>query len=228
MMDRTIGKASLSIGLVVTLCVAIPARAEGVDDFKRAKAEKGCKSIPYSGYQSTCETKQSGMNDRCKSDDSGYSCRSLGTKQFIETMKQMSEQVRRLDDQKKDQESRRSSSGASDADKAAATSAIEKITKERDEVAGRLDTNKRKLESDINEIKARIERGNNCLEYRVAVQSVFADAKSKARGESDPMIKPIADELISYWVSEEPRHQGSIDKTREAIQFCENARDGKE
>ena len=69
-------------------------------------------------------------------------------------------------------------------------------------------------------INDRIYNGEQCVSSREAVAGVFRDAKSSARSESDPDIKPLAEKLIAYWESEEPNHADEIAKYTRALEKC--------
>ncbi len=60
--------------------------------------------------------------------------------------------------------------------------------------------------------------------YREAVARAFADAKSSAKSESDPEIKPYAEKLVKYWEEEEPGHATAIRYFKEAVANCRNMR----
>ena len=48
--------------------------------------------------------------------------------------------------------------------------------------------------------------GKACRDARASFQSAFNDAKSRAAGETDPDIKPLADRLIRSWQDREHAH----------------------
>ena len=81
-----------------------------------------------------------------------------------------------------------------------------------------------KLSDDRREIGNRIYNGDRCVGYREKVAAAFSDAKSSAKSETDPEIKPYAEKLISRWEAGESGHATAIRGFKEAVEKCKNMR----
>ena len=70
------------------------------------------------------------------------------------------------------------------------------------------------------EISKRIDNGEKCVEYRKKVAEIFTDAKNRVGRESDPAIRPIADELYRIYERGEDGHKNSIREYEQAVFNC--------
>jgi hypothetical protein len=80
------------------------------------------------------------------------------------------------------------------------------------------------LSSEKTEIGNRIYNGDRRVGYREDVAKVFADAKSNAKSETDPEIKPYAEQLIRKWEAGESGHATAIRNYKTAVEKCKSMR----
>jgi hypothetical protein len=112
----------------------------------------------------------------------------------------------------------------SDDDKRLIEDVISQIQTEIDAATSKIESSKRSIEANRAMIDERIVRGQKCLDSRQAVQKVFADAIEKAKNESDPDIKPLAERLVSKWEASSRDHEEPIKAANEVMAMCKNLR----
>jgi len=86
---------------------------------------------------------------------------------------------------------------------------------------------KKALATDRNDAGIRADQGRRCLEARNDVQYLFTSARSSAQSESDAEKKPFADKLVDYWDRRRADHEDAVNKTKEAIEYCEKCKSGE-
>jgi len=111
----------------ITLCVAAVSAmslytreglADKLSDFQEAVRNRGCESVPYSDYRSTCSSQQSHVHDWCDGNRGPVSCGSEGiTRQRKDAVERSKREVESAKDNKEKADRKRSQSGLSDADK---------------------------------------------------------------------------------------------------------------
>lgn len=69
-------------------------------------------------------------------------------------------------------------------------------------------------------VEGTIETIDKCVDYRRAVMNVFAYATDKVRGESEPDIKPYAQQLRDKYPRAISGHQEAIDGKSNARETC--------
>jgi seryl-tRNA synthetase len=197
--------------------------AATLNDFKNAEGQTGCDSIPYDGIRSTCRGNRDGVRDWCKNSSRPISCENLdpsGLTKQIENMKGKIADLKR----ERDELSSKISSAKDDSERRALEDKKKATEDKIYELEKRVADSESKLSSEKTEINNRIYNGEKCVDHRKEVAKAFESAKSSAKSESDPEIKPIADKLVRHWESEEPNHAGEIRKYQEAVDRCKNMR----
>lgn len=197
--------------------------AATLNDFKDAASREECGSIPYDGIRGTCKDRGRDVDDWCKSTSRPIKCDDLdpsGLTKEIENLKQKIENLKRERDDlaskigsAKDDSERRDLEDKKKA-KADEIYKFEKMVSDRES----------KLSSEKTEIGNRIYNGERCVGYREDVAKAFADAKSSAKSETDPEIKPYAEQLIKKWEAGEPGHATAIRNYKAAVEKCKGMR----
>ena len=212
---------------ILMFFVVAPNLAQTLDDWKAARTAarngQGCESIPYSDYRDQCERKSEKVNELCKTDS--WSCDGLETRALRGNIQGIGELISRLKDEKDRLNSQRSSS-SNDEEKREVDRKIKEIENKIYDRSKELDYMKKSLETDMSDANNRLYRGNQCLEYRKEVQSIFSSATSRAKSESDREIKVIANELLDYWERRAREHQESIDNVKRGMEKCQKCKDG--
>jgi hypothetical protein len=181
--------------------------------------EQGCRSIPYSDLQDSCVRKQNDVNKLCK--ESGpLSCDDIDPKKTqakIERLKTDRDMLKA----KKDELESRKSSLTDEKDKRDNEETIKKI----DEQLYELKRTQGDLEKEVSDstkmVNDRMYVGKNCRDNRQSVMEVFKDAKSRASGEHDADIEPLAKQLITGWEKREPGHDQAIQQVKNVIEKCD-------
>lgn len=198
--------------------------AASLDDFKAAVDQKGCASIPYSDIRDSCKSNSEKVQEYCKGGRGPITCDDLdpaGLKKQIENVKQKIEDLKQ---RKRDLEDKKSHS-TDDNEQKDLESQIEAVADQLEKLESKLEEWKDQLDKEQHQIRDRIDIGRQCLGYRKAVRDNFLDAKSKAKDESDPDIKPLAEKLIKHWEDGEEGHKKAIELTDRAIEKCTGMRD---
>jgi hypothetical protein len=106
---------------------------------------------------------------------------------------------------------------------------IEDKIKEIDNKLYELERTRGVLEKEVSEasktVNDRMYIGKACLDARPSVMVVYRDAKSRANGEHDPDIAPLAKRLVEYWEGSEKGHNEKIDNTKRGVEDCERILD---
>jgi hypothetical protein len=215
-------KVSLLCVAALTLLWAHVAPAQTLDDFKEAVGKDGCDSIPYSDLRGTCNDKQGSVHssDSC---DGKRSCSGLETSRFEDRIKienMCLNTLKPLKDGFSDQKSELES----DDEKRLIEDVISQIQTEIDAAGNKIEASKKSIEDNRAKINERVTRGQKCLDSRQAVQKAFADAIEKAKNESDPDIKPLAEQLVSKWEASSRDHEEPIKAANEVMGVCKNLR----
>jgi hypothetical protein len=207
--------------------VLTEAKAQSLDDWKAAlsaaSSGRGSESIPYSGYREDVKSKQSLVEEFCKNES--WSCDSLGTKALREEIKGRSYKIEEMKKQRERLSSDKSSAKTED-EKRKIQDRLDSMAKEIDNAGRELEFKQKSLETDLKDIDIRINKGQKCLDARVAVQRAFKDAIDKAKNENDSAIKPIANQLIAYWEKRQQEHKEAFEVTRSGIEKCGRCKSG--
>jgi len=206
------------------LLLAQVANADNLQSFKDAEREKGCASLPYSSLRGNCKSKQEGVEQWCKHEK--RQCRDLGTRGLLDAIDGMTRKVESLKSDK-DSLSSKKAHAKDDSEKRDLENKITDVEKQIYELNGRMDAHKRQVDENKTNIRDRIYRGERCRDHRRDVQEVFKDATSRAKSESDPEIKPLAQKLLDRWDESTRSHEGEIDTVKQIIEDCRECLDGR-
>ena len=101
----------------------------------------------------------------------------------------------------------------------------EQKIKEIDDKLYELRRTQEELEKEVSDstkkVNDRMYVGKNCRDARQSVMEVFKDAKSRANGEHDADIEPLAKQLIEGWEKREPGHETAIEEVKKGIEKCD-------
>jgi peptidoglycan hydrolase CwlO-like protein len=100
--QRNVGMGNVKMTILVTLALgASVASADKLSDFKDAVAKKGCESIPYSDYRSSCQSQQSQVHDWCDGSRGPVTCGSENvTRQVKDNLEKERRAVQELKDKR--------------------------------------------------------------------------------------------------------------------------------
>lgn len=116
------------------------------------------------------------------------------------------------------------SHSSDDAEKADLTSQIEALDKAIEEVSKRIDDLRTELEKRKDLVEKSMYTLNNCIDYRTAVMNIFGYAPDNVRGESDPDIKPYAQQLSEKYQKSKEGHAEQIHNKESSRRTCEKER----
>ena len=199
------------------LLLAQTARGDSVQSFKEVEHKEGCASIPYSSLRGSCRSKQEGVDEWCKHER--RSCAELGTRGPLEAIEGMSRKVESLKSEKESLGSRKSSA-TDEGEKRDLENKIAEIERQMYEIVKRSENHKNRVDENKTNIKERVYRGERCRDHRREVQEVFKDATSRAKSESDPEIKAIAQKLLERWERTSVPHELEIESVKKTIEEC--------
>jgi chromosome segregation ATPase len=226
-MTQTLNPLVTSFTILCVLLFVAPARAAVLDDFKTAvaaaDADQGCASIPYEDYREQCTRKGADVERWCKTEP--RKCEGLETKPLIDKISGMSDKIASLKQDRDKLNDQKSS--ASEEQRHDLEQQISDIEKQIYDMSKELDFTKTSLETDKSDADKRIYNGGNCVTARNDVQAVFKSASSKADGESEPEISPLAKRLIDYWDNGAKNHEVELQKAKDAIDYCQKCKSGE-
>jgi chromosome segregation ATPase len=199
------------------------ALAASLSDFKDAVGKEGCDSIPYDGIRSTCKGRSADVDDWCKRSDRKISCDDLDPKGLQKQIDNVKQKISTLKKERDDVASKIGNS-KDDPERKSLEEQKKKIEDTIYDLENKVSAWETTLSDEKREIDNRIYNGDRCVGYREEVAKAFADAKSSAKGETDPDIKPYAAQLVQKWEAGESGHAGAITKYKEAVQNCKNLR----
>lgn len=197
--------------------------AATLSDFKNADGKRGCESIPYDGYLRSCKDNSGEVENWCKSSGRRINCDNLdpsGLTKQIENVKSKLVDLKR----ERDELAAKISNAKDDSERRDLEDKKKAKENEIYELDKKVSDWESKLSSEKTEIDNRIYNGERCIGYREGVAKAFSDAKSSAKSESDPEIKPYAEKLVRYWEDEESGHATAIRLFKEAIEKCKAMR----
>lgn len=226
---RSIHSIFVLAAIVGTACTVSPTIvvAQSLDDWKTALTaannDQGTPSIPYESLRRTAAEQQDIVNNLCKTE---WSCKSLGTKSIREDINdrlpgKINENKNTLTNLNNDL-----AKAVTDDEKRSIQEKIKKLDEETERLSNLLKNKTESLKNDLQEIDTRITQGTNCKNARLAVRKAFQDAIDKAKNESDPDIKAIANQLITYWEKGNQKHVEAVTKADEGIEICQKCQKG--
>ena len=181
--------------------------AASVADFQAAvqaarnSPQGTCESIPYEDLRDECASLRDSLQDACK--EKPRTCEGLETRPLSEKIAGIEEKMKALKD----------STPADDDDKKRIEDQISKLEEE-------LEFTNKSRDTDMSDAGIRIDDGNKCLDVRNGYASVFNDAASKAKDESDSDVAELRNELLIYWEERGTAHDAETDKMKDAIKYC--------
>jgi len=211
--------AMLAIGSTV-------ATADKLSDFQEAVKNKGCESIPYSDYKSTCRSQQAPVHEWCDGSRGPVSCGSESiTRQLKDAVEKAKRDVNTAKDNKDKADRKRGQSGLSDSEKRTTEDEYKKASDDLDAANKRLEQANKDLEARGKLVSDAIYNLEKCIDYRRAVMNVFASAIDRVRNENDPPeIIPLARQLRDMWEAGKPGHEEQITARRNALDTCKSSR----
>lgn len=225
-------KASTLSVVAFLLGLSQNAHADNLQAFKAADGERGgCASIPYSSLRSSCRSKQDGVNDSCKIE--GRTCKNTHLKPQLEAMEGMKGKLEQLATEREKRKEELSAlksklSNAKDDNEKRdlegrireVESKVAEIEKSSGEVSTRMQEKAKSIEDQRTEIRRRLEISETCARLRADVTGLFRDAISKANGEGDAEIKPLAQSLMRKWQISIDEHKIETDGAAEVAEVC--------
>jgi hypothetical protein len=224
---NSIGRLSLILAFVV-VGIGMGVRAQTLEEYKAAAEAadhgEGCTSIPSADLRDRCKRASDFVEQECK--QKPFGCKDLLENQALaSSIKGKEDSIESLKKQKDDLE--RKKSDASDSDKRDIEDKINDLEKQIDNESRSLEDMKKALATDRSDAGIRADQGRRCLEARNDVQYLFTSARSSAQSESDAGKKPLADKLVDYWERRRADHEDAVNKTKEAIEYCEKCKSGE-
>lgn len=201
--------------------------ADKKSDFEEAVKNDGCEAIPYSTLRSRCIDRRSDVRDWCKTDKWNCDSGELGVGKLADNIERLKGKIESLKSELDNWKSKRSAA-KDDNEKREAEDKISEIERKIYELNGKIDEHKNRIEANKKELRDRIYQGEKCRDYRKDVQEVFKDAKSQAKGESDPDIRPLANQLVDKYERGERTHDDQIEDVKKGISKCKDKLEGRD
>lgn len=203
------------------------ARADKKGDFEEAVKNDGCEAIPYSTLRSRCFDRRSDVREWCKTDRWNCDSGDLGIARLLENIERMKSKIESLKSELDGWKSKRSAA-RDDNSRREAEQKIDAIEREIYDLNGKVEAHKKRVDENRTELRERIYRGEKCRDYRKDVQEIFKDAKSQAKGESTPEIRPLADKLVEKYERGERTHEEQIEDVKRGVGKCKDKLDGRD
>jgi len=217
---------NVKMTIMVTLALgASVASADKFSDFKDAVAKKGCESIPYSDYRSSCQSQQSQVHDWCDGARGPVTCGSENiTRQVKDNLEKEKKAVQELKEKRsKLQDSK--SRASTDDEKNKIGKDIEQVEKDIYEGEKRVEQAQKDLETRKKLVDDAIYTLDKCIDYRRAVMNSFAAALDKVRNENEtPEIADLARQLRTRYEEGKSGHEEQITARNNALTTCKNSR----
>ena len=217
---------TVKMTIMVTLALgASLASADKLSDFKEAVANKGCESIPYSDYRSSCQSQQSQVHDWCDGARGPVTCGNENiTRQVKDNLESEKKAVEELKEKRsKLQDSR--SRASTDDEKNKIDKEIEQVEKDIYEAGKRVDQAQKDLDVRKKLVDDAIYTLGNCIDYRRSVMNSFAAALDKVRNENEtPEIADLARQLRDRYEQGKSGHEEQITARNNALTTCKNSR----
>lgn len=218
------GNVKMMIVATCALGVSV-ASADKLSDFKNAVASKGCESIPYSDYRSSCQSQQSQVHDWCDGARGPTTCGSENiTYQVKNNVEKEKKTVEALKEKRSKLQDERSRASTED-QKNKIGKDIEQIEKDIYEGEKRVEQAQKDLETRKKLVEDAIYTLEKCIDYRRAVMNSFAAALDRVRNENDtPEITDLARQLRNRYEESKSGHEEQITARDNALRTCKNSR----
>jgi septal ring factor EnvC (AmiA/AmiB activator) len=218
-------KKMIVAALVLGLSSASVASADKLSDFKEAVSRRGCESIPYSDYRSSCQSQQSQVHDWCDGSRGPVSCGSENlTRQVKDNLEKEKKGVEALKEKRGKLQDSRSRASTED-EKNKIGKDIEQVEKDIYDAERRVGQAQKDLETRKKLVDDSIYNLDKCIDYRRAVMNSFAAALDKVRNENDtPEIADLARQLRNRYEEGKPGHEEQITARNNALNTCKNSR----
>jgi hypothetical protein len=197
--------------------------ADKLDDFKEAAKDNsiGCPSIPYSNLRKNCEDLGGPMHEWCDGAKGPVSCDVTVTGKLQEALVREQKNIEELKQKRHDLDDKRSHA-SDNQEKSRVTSQIEAVDKDIEASTKKIENLKGDLSKRNDLVEKTMSTINKCLDYRLAVQSVFGTALDKVRNENDPAIKPHAEKLYLKYKESNSGHEEQIKVRNAALKICKD------
>lgn len=217
---------NVKLTILVTLALgASVASADKLSDFKDAVAKKGCESIPYSDYRSSCQSQQSQVHDWCDGARGPVTC---GNENITRQVKDNLEKERRTIQDLKEKRGKLQDSksrASTDDEKNKLGKDIEQVEKDIYEGEKRVEQAQKDLETRKKLVDDAIYTLDKCIDYRRAVMNSFAAALDKVRNESETVeIADLARQLRNRYEEGKSGHEEQITARNNALSTCKSSR----
>ena len=218
--------AGLIRALAVVLIVAVVPAASGQDlkTFQNAvnymQDTQGCRSIPYSSLQDSCERKQSEVERWCKQTPS--SCGDIDPKRLQADLERLKTDRDALK-AKKEELDRARSSLTDDAAKRDNEDKTKEIDNKLYELGRTRDNLERQIGEATRSVNDRYYAAKACRDARTNVRAVFNDARSSANSDRqrDAEIAPLAQSLIDWWEAQDRKHDEALRNANNSVEICD-------
>lgn len=220
--------ASLTIvivtGVIVTgLSLAQDAQADKLDDFKTAKTQKYCASIPYQSLRQDCQTAQADANHYCNE----TSCKDLNIRGHLLDVEKLEKTLATLTTETRDLESKLSGA-KDDSEKRRYEGELSAKKRDFEQKTRELESLRKEIENRKVQIKERIAKGERCRHDRLEVQRIFQRAAKQTNDETIVEIKKIATEdLVPHWNEEGIKHSEAIINSQNGLDVCTERLQGR-
>ena len=208
--------ATIKSSLVVTMFLAIAgtSTAQSLSDWENAARQSDCESIPYNDLRSDCNSNAPARKSYCNESTAGWNGRD--PRKLQQTINDINSNISNLKQKKNDLDNEKSRA-TDDNQKNNASNKIKAVEDDIRSQENKIDQMKRQMSDEISAIKNAISDAERCLEVREYVYKLFDKAIAKAQNETDPKIKPIAQNLISRWQEGQRKHTQAISDTKTRI-----------
>jgi hypothetical protein len=199
-----------------------------LEDFKEAERnlandEKPCLTIPYSDLRDECLKKRDAVQNQCKTVQ--WSC--TGDHDIKDILININKKNKGIESLKGEND--KSNDRLREAKEDNEKSILNKMIKDNEEAMYQANREVEDLTRQLNDrkenLQKRIEFAETCVSYRTEAQKVFESVISRAKGESDDNIRPIAQKLLAKWEPDVREHDGQKDQVKRGIQTCKDMKD---
>jgi hypothetical protein len=196
-----------------------------IEDFQAAiDAKKGCPTIPYSELREQCEEQYKEVHDWCDGKNGPVSCKNL-TDELRRSMERESRNLETLEEKRRDLNEKRDHA-ADNEEKNKWGEQIEAVDKEIDASKRRSEDLKRDWSDRRDLIDKTMDNIHKCINYRNAVEVIFAAALDKVRndGDKDEALRSRSQELKGMYQQQKEGHLEQLNVRETSLETCEKER----